>query len=683
MEQDSGSEELKPMSRKDQLWFSEIASQSEAVFVQTFREVTPQVDLVEVCAPWDSPLSQSVIDHGGKAVRIGIHNGYDLSTKAGCAKAIRLVRELRPRYVHVSPACDPWTSVNNANQRNPHQIENLQQKRSYSRRILRSCQKVVELQRCELQGDAGGEHPLRAQSWGEPTFKRMVQLWGGRFRCDGCQFGLKHPKTERPLQKPWGWFSSVPEIKTALHKMCTHEAWEHEKIEGDVTSMTAIYPSKLCAVFTKALMSTKAQIRKIMFSKSHLGAAPAILAAENEEVSGQEEPGVDVASGDERQEATWGRDKIMNKLRVIHSNLGHPSKTVLYRMLKEARASQEILEAVNNFECDFCRQRGHANPHKTSAVTRAKDKWEVLSVDTFWWISPHKNDERHAKEKILGISFLDEMTDLHVASLVRVGGKNVGSISHKDFVKRFSQDWLKLLPKPKIIRFDEEGAFRDSSLMEWLGAQSIEVQFAAGEAAWQVGKHSRHLEVLKETMSLLGLELGPEVDAEVLLDLSLSAKNSLHQLHGYTPNQWALGQEKDSVGSWLQHGNCFPVQSLRKENLTFEENLNRIQKAKETFLQADARRRLLRAARGQSRKSENFEIGQLVYFYRKGRNATSKQIAGWYGPGRVVGIEKHGSSEENQTQGSIVWVSYGTTLYRHAPEQLRKVTNHFSRSPKR
>lgn len=64
-----------------------------------------------------------------------------------------------------------------------------------------------------------------------------------------------------------------------------------------------------------------------------------------------------------------------------------------------------------------------------------------------------------------------------------------------------------------------------------------------------------------------------------------------------------------------------------------------------------------------------------MYFYRKGRNATSKSIAGWYGPGRVVGVEKHGSHEENQTQGSIVWISYGTTLYRCAPEQLRKVTN--------
>ena len=36
-----------------------------------------QLDLLEVCAPWDSPLVRAVREAGGRAVAIGIHNGYD------------------------------------------------------------------------------------------------------------------------------------------------------------------------------------------------------------------------------------------------------------------------------------------------------------------------------------------------------------------------------------------------------------------------------------------------------------------------------------------------------------------------------------------------------------------------------------------------------------------------------
>ena len=86
------------LSRGQKLWFSDNARQHETAFVGAFREVTNRLDLLEVCAPWDSTLSQSVIDQGGKAMRVELHNGFDLSTKAGFTKACHLLLEQRPRY---------------------------------------------------------------------------------------------------------------------------------------------------------------------------------------------------------------------------------------------------------------------------------------------------------------------------------------------------------------------------------------------------------------------------------------------------------------------------------------------------------------------------------------------------------------------------------------------------------
>ena len=136
-----------------------------------------------------------------------------------------------------------------------------------------------------------------------------------------------------------------------------------------------------------------------------------------------------------------------------------------------------------------------------------------------------------------------------------------------------------------------------------------------------------------------------------LCSLSLGAKNRLHQIKGFSPNQWAFGVERSSIESWLEKGDHLPTQSRRNHEITFEQNLQRIQSAKEAFLRADSRRRILRAEKGKARRVELFEVGQLVYFYRKGKSAASRNHAGWYGPARVVGIEKQGNPDDNMSPG--------------------------------
>ena len=202
----------------------------------------------------------------------------------------------------------------------------------------------------------------------------------------------------------------------------------------------------------------------------------------------------------------------------------------------------------------------------------------------------------------------------------------------------------------------------------------IQPQVIAGEAPWQNGKHSRHLETLKENLILLALERPPETPAAELLALSLGAKNEMHQIRGYSPNQWAFGQAKGRTESVLQQGENHVLQS-RRDSEVFEEQLQVVLQARQTFLKADARRRLARAALARSRKVTNFETGNLVYYWRRGRGIPEGL---WHGPARVVCVEKTGESQEGQLLGSIIWVVHGIVLYRCAPEQLRHVTHDLS-----
>ena len=191
--------EAKNLDDSQRLFFVRKGRQHEKALVDALRELTPEhVDLLEVCCPWDSPLSQALIDAGGKAYRMGLYNGFDLSTRSGFTKAAATLRRLRPRYIHVSPPCDPWTSQNNMNQRTEEARLKLEARRHDSRKILRHCLQLIQIQSQELNGQsgcradcltghAGGEHPLRATSWKEPSFRKMVRLCGDeRFRVDGC-----------------------------------------------------------------------------------------------------------------------------------------------------------------------------------------------------------------------------------------------------------------------------------------------------------------------------------------------------------------------------------------------------------------------------------------------------------------------------------------------------------------
>ena len=104
-------------------------------------------------------------------------------------------------------------------------------------------------------GEARGEHPLRAQSWGLPEMKDMVRQCGGqRFTLHGCMHGLVSHESKKPCLKPWGWFSSLPSVREALQKSCSHHPSKAAAI--------ATYPYLLCRRFAKALMAELRRYRK-------------------------------------------------------------------------------------------------------------------------------------------------------------------------------------------------------------------------------------------------------------------------------------------------------------------------------------------------------------------------------------------------------------------------------------
>lgn len=250
-------------------------------------------------------------------------------------------------------------------------------------------------------------------------------------------------------------------------------------------------------------------------------------------------------------------------------------------------------------------------------------------------------------------------------------GKGKGpqkSITGEEFRTAMTENWLRTLPKPLNLRYDPEGFFRGQHLIQWIEGLGIRIQAIAGEAPWQNGKHSRHLETVKENLSLLSTELGPTVELEQILDLTISAKNECHAVRGYSPNQWAFGQNMQRLESFFQSDDQLTIQSSRMHDLEFEELLQRRKKAKMIFMKKDARRRVQRASLYRSRRDQEFSIGQLVYFFRRGRGHGKRYESRWFGPGKVVCVEKQGiASEDGLTDGIVSFGLLMELLYTVVP----------------
>ena len=659
------------------------------------------LDLLEICAPWDSPLVQAVREAGGRAYAIGPHNGYDLSTRQGFLRAAALIRETRPKYVHVSPPCFPWTVLQMGSQRTPQQVQELQAKRRVSRKLLRNCCKLVEIQRQEnsrhagmCQGDAferyaGGEQPLSATSWELPEFKRVVQMCGGsRFVVFGCMHGLRDRETGRPHKKSWGWVSSKPSVQQALEIPCCHPSTNHEPVQGGrKAARSAIYPPILCKRFAKALLRSMYQgdytkeCGRTPSKSSYIFAGDSEAVAEDvdNEAEADREEGRPEQERRGEPEFVWDPE-IKRKLILAHRNLGHPNNEAFLKLLRSAGARPEVLRQAEHFECAECRQRGRRANLRPATLPHYTQKWQCLSIDTFWWHTPREalqGDQR--PEHLLCLSMLDEASDFHAVHVVRASKEGPQrNMSGPEFRQSFSQGWLKQFPAPQVLRYDEEGFLKRLDVVEWLEALSIRLEPVAGESPWQVGKHSKHIQTLKESMNLLAMEFQNSLHHDELLGLSVSAKNNMHNVRGYSPNQWAFGQNSHRISSFLSSEEHTPTESAR-EYETFEEALKRETAARKYFLEIDARRRVQRALRAQGRPLREFGTGTLVYYYRRGRKEGSRYGGHWYGPARVLCHEKTGGPEFDGRPGSIVWISHAGRLLRCSPEQIREVTGDLKR----
>jgi hypothetical protein len=165
---------------------------------------------------------------GGKAFRVNLANGFDLSTRSGIDRALHEAALQKPREAWISIPCTPWTSTENFNvHRNP---EKLAKQRKDSRRMMRL---VTELTVLLLQQGAkvAFEYPLRASAWGLDEMQTICKHLPYCCKTDGCCYGMRTIDTDELVLKQRRIQCSHGDMPGRLPFRC-QKTHKHATLEG-------------------------------------------------------------------------------------------------------------------------------------------------------------------------------------------------------------------------------------------------------------------------------------------------------------------------------------------------------------------------------------------------------------------------------------------------------------------
>ncbi len=334
----------------------------------------------------------------------------------------------------------------------------------------------------------------------------------------------------------------------------------------------------------------------------------------------------------------YSQEEKMQKARKLHRQFAHASKDRLLRLLKDSGCKdKEFMKIVEQCceECEFCLKFQTAKPRPVVGLPKAQRFNQVVSMDL----------KEVEKGKTWILHLVDNATRYTAAAIIHTKKKET-------IVKKIFQIWLAYFGSPEKFHSDCGGEFENYVFKEMAEGFGIEISTTPGEAPFSNGVVERGNKMLYETM--LKTQEDMKCSIETALAWAVSAKNSLQNVSGYSPNQLVFGRNVNlpSVADDKPPALDQPCQSD-----LVRENLNALHKARENFIKSESSEKIRRALRHNIRTYSEitFNPGEKVYF--KCRNDKK-----WRGPAKVLGKESN-----------FVLIRQGASYYRCHPCNLVKV----------
>ena len=363
-------------------------------------------------------------------------------------------------------------------------------------------------------------------------------------------------------------------------------------------------------------------------------------------ILGNDLPTSIVLHATEIKQLTYQEKRI--KALKLHRQLSHASKDKLKKLAQESQSfdDPEFLKAIEESceACEIC-ETFRKPPLKPVVGLRLADEFnQVVCLDL---------KEFHHKEFSWILHLIDASTRYSAACLVKTK-------MQEEIVRKIFNNWIAYFGAPQKMLTDNGGEFANETFREMNEKLNVCSDTTAAESPWSNGIVERHNAILYESM--MKTINDTHCDPEIALAWAVSAKNTLQNNAGYSPNQLVFGRNVNLPS--VLNNEMPALESFTKSDIV-RMNLDAMHKARENFIRAESSERIRRALRHKVRSysDQKYENGQQVFYKRK-------DTKGWKGPGVVLGQD-----------GQYVLIRHASAYYRVHPCQLMKKRNPCATEP--
>ena len=678
---------------------------SDAMLSNTLASLAShgRLELLEIACSETSVLTAEMRRLTGResaAERLSLWNGCDLSTNEGIRKAVQVIDLKKPRNVWMSPICGPYSIMQNANQRTPEQVEDLQEKRRYALKQYVGCC-IIYSYAVRSGSHVTWEWSQTCQGWRLPIIQALQKRHNPWFAViRGCRVNMRNQE-QQFVQKGWKIMTTNEALAEAMNLPCNcPPKTKHVPCEGSLTAKTAFYTPEFAKRACRTMLRgyTKSQIMKGLqgshlqgesfgvgqlcecsFGSKHEAnltcgmcqrktwetVLPNSMAADSEEAPENPEE-QDVV----RNPQELSSEEIRKRLYLLHASTGHGPIRHLVRMLQQQNVSPKILEEAKKFTCSVCVEKSRPQPRPLASLEPQPPKWSTVAVDLGHWVHPKNGNQ------VQFLMVVDEGSRFRVGRVILEGTpKQKLHATGPQVTEAIKDCWFQYFGLPSTLRMDADGSFRSRAMSEFCDHHKIFLDMIPGEAHWKLGICEQAIQGVKTVMGKMA-EDDPEITPKEALAEATRIFNCREMIRGYSPIQHALGRAPDAAGR------MFPVTDVESPDLLVEQptgemsrNIQRMFQAEKAFLEWTNQQRMSRALNSKGKNYPEVEPGDLVFMWRKQVSGSKVAKYGQFvGPARVLAVETRLLDDGSTKVTSNVWCVRGRRLLKCSIEQLRKAS---------
>ena len=306
----------------------------------------------------------------------------------------------------------------------------------------------------------------------------------------------------------------------------------------------------------------------------------------------------------------------------LHRQFAHPSAEKLLKLVQNAGGSDKELEdqiKQVSKDCKICQEYNRPPPRPVVGLSLGHEFNDCVAMDL------KKYGEYHL------FHMIDHVTRLSACAVIK-------DKKPETIIKELFRIWIGVYGTPKRFLSDNGGEFSNGKFRELCEKLNVRVHTTAAESPWSNGLCERHNAVIADMVTKVKDDTGCSLDLAV--NWSVNAKNSLSNVHGFSPYQLVFGKNPKLPNVLADKP---PALYSETTHDIIRTNLNALHNARQAFIKSESSEKIRRALRHNIRSSGDvkYVTGDRVYYKRLREKR-------WKGPATVLGQDgqqvliKHG-----------------------------------------